>query len=345
MSEQRFQATLDPYLPWDPLPGESRRIRILMAIFVGFAVVWTLVQPHIKIPVETRAQQEAVPERLATLVLEEKQKPPPPPPKPVEELQKPDETKPKEAEKPKEVPQVEPVEPKAVQMDAKTAAARARAKQEIDNAGIQDQLSDLRDMSFDSEPKPAGAAAGPGAGLITDTQAAGTSRNLIGSRAGTGSGGSAALGYNGSQSSGFGGGAAGGKGSKGGALGLGNGKVATVQSKIASDLAVAGPTMGKDGKSQRSQESVAKGFDVIGGRLNAAYQKALRDNPNLVGGVTLKLTITADGGVTSCTIAASELNEPTVEGKICTIVKSFNFGSEGNDTWTGKYLINFHPGD
>jgi len=341
MSQLRFEATIDPYLPWDPLPGESRRLRILMGFFVGIAVVWMIAQPHIKIPKESRAQAEAVPERLATLVLEEKPKPPPPKPV-VEELKKPDETKAKVEEKPKEVPQVEPVEPKAVPMDAKTAAARERAKQEIQNAGIQDQLADLRDMNFDTAPKPDAA---PGGGLITNTQAAGTSRNLIGSRAGSSSGGLASAGYAGNFSSGYGGGVAGGKGSKGGYGLSGSDKLSKVNSKIASDLAVAGAgQLGKDGKAQRSEESVAKGFDSIGGRLNSAYQKALRDNPTLQGSVTLKLSIDASGSVTSCSIAATELNDPDVEGKICTIVKGFNFGAEGADAWTGKHMLNFLPG-
>lgn len=342
MSELRFEAVVDSQLPWDPLPGESRRIRILTAFFVGLALVWMIVQPHVKIPKESRAQAEALPERLATLVIEEKPKPPPPPPK--EELQqkKPDETK---TEKPKEEtpPPVEEVEPKPVQMDAKTAAARARAKQEIENAGIQDQLADLRDMSFDTEPKPAGQA--PGAGLITDSQAAGTSRNLLTSNAGTSSGGLAAAGY-GSKvgSSGFGGGVAGGRGSKGFGL-SGSDKLAKVDSNIAKQVqAASAGTVGKDGKAQRSEENVQKGFDAVGGRLNSAYQKALRDNPTLQGAVTVKLTIEADGTVSSCSIAATELNDPGVEGKICTIVKGFNFGSDGAEAWTGKHQINFLPG-
>lgn len=351
-SNIRYQAIVDPYLPWDPLPGENRRITILTIFFVGFAVVWMFVQPFVKIPEKPREQEEALPATLAKVVLEEKQKPPPPKEELQDKIKKPDEVKPKAEEQkatPKEeLPPVEEHEAKAVTPDAKTQAARARAKQEIENSGIQDQLASLRDMNFDTEPKP---AAGPGAGgpgngsLIKDTQAVGTSRNLLTSRAGSGSGGLAAGGYGGNVSSGFGGGKAGGKGGGGFGLAGGGDKLAKVESDIGKKVEAAKEAKAAGGgKSGRTEENIQQGFDSIGSRVDLAYQKALRDNPTLQGTVTVALAITPDGSVTSCSISATELNSPELEAKICVIVKGHNFGAEGDGVWNGKHQFNFLPG-
>lgn len=336
-------AYVSPVLPWDPLPGESRRLRVLMAIMLLIAFLIWIIVPRVDIPKPDRAEAEAVPEHLARMVIQQKVVPPPPP-KPVEEA-KPDETKVKATEEaPKAAAPVEvEATPKAVVTDLQKSAAKARASKAIQDAGIADALAGLRDMEVGS-PAVAGAgnAAGPAGsgGLITSTEAAGTSRNLLTSRAGNGSGAMASSGYGGGGqvSSGFGGGVAGGKGSKG--MLAAGGKLQAVESGIKGAETAARP-VNKDGKSQRSAEDIRKVIDRFQSRVNAAHQRALRDNPNLQGSLNLKLTIAPDGSVTSCTVASSQLNNPELEAKVVAIVKGFNFGADNVEVYNGLHTFNF----
>jgi len=336
-----------PTLPWDPLPGESRRFRVLMIIFLLLALLIWIVVPRIEIPKVDRAQAEAVPENLAKVVMKRKEVPPPPPPEPV---QKKEEVKPEEAVK-KEEAAPKPADdatPKPVVTDLQKSAAKARASQAIQEAGF-DDLADLRDLDVGAVGTPTGmpGQAGNGTGgLITSTQEAGTSRNLITSRAGTGSG-SGVGNYSGPVSSGYGGGKAGGKGTAG-ALGAiaaagGGSKLQAVQSNINTSAVAAGNVkVGKDGRARRTQENITKGFDRYGARLNNLYQRALRDDPNMQGTVTVRLTIAPDGSVTDASVANSQLGNPDLEAKIVALVKGFNFGAENVETWSGNHTLNFY---
>jgi protein TonB len=337
-------------LPWDPLPGESKRLRTLVGIMLALAFLIWLIVPYVPKPPVDKAKEQAVAEHLnkafVRLQQEVKEKPKPVPKvetKTDEKKDKPTEAeKPKEAAKPESTP--EPVASKPV-ANAKIEAAREKARQAIQDQGFGD-LDDMKN-AFNA-PSGAGlgnvgAGAGSG-GLIKGTQAAGTSRNMITSAAGQGSGVGA---YTGAVSSGFGGGKAGGQGSAG-VLGAGGGgaggKLQTVQSGIGAAVAANARPVGKDGKARRTQEEIRKVFDQYGAKLNNAYQKALRDDPSMQGTVAFKLTIAPDGSVASCDITSSDLNNPELENKLKIIVKGFNFGADNVDAWTGPYRLNFAPG-
>lgn len=341
---------ITPLLPWDPLPEEGNRFRLLVIILLLLVPLLWFIVPLVPAPPVDKKKEQEVAEHLnkafVKLQQEVKEKP-----KPVAKVEpKPDETKdkPTEAEKPKEAAKTEstpePVAAKPV-ANAKIEAARAKAKQAIQDQGFND-LADLAG-AFNA-PQGAGlgnvgAGAGSG-GLIKGTQAAGTSRSMITSAAGQGSGAGV---YTGAVSSGFGGGKAGGQGSAG-VLGAGGGgaggKLQTVQSGIGAAVAANTRPVGKDGKARRTQEEIRKVFDQYGAKLNNAYQKALRDDPSMQGTVAFKLTIAPDGSVTSCDITSSDLNNPELENKLKIIVKGFNFGADNVDAWTGPYRLNFAPG-
>ena len=109
-------------LPWEIDPEGDGRLRRLVIGALLLLLLFSVVLPFIHLPKQTEAP-EAVPERLARLMAEEKPKPPPvvEPPKPKPE------TKP--------VPTPKPVD--------KTAEARKKAQ----NSGLlkfQDELADLR---------------------------------------------------------------------------------------------------------------------------------------------------------------------------------------------------------
>lgn len=315
--------TLEGMLPWDNLPSDDRRRKAITILMLILALLLSIIILFVKVPKEDRAAAEAMPERIARVVERKIELPPPPPPKPKEEPKK-EEEAPKLEEKTDK-----PVVAKPVEVEQ----ARAKASKALQDAGL-DQLASLRD-EFDL-PTPSGA-------LITNTEAAGTSRAMLTSRAGSGSGALASAGYgagSGQVSSGFGGGVAGGKGSKG--MLAGGGKMQTVESGIKGAEGVR--PVNKDGKSRRTAEDIRKVFDQYGARLNNAHQRALRDDPNIQGSLTLKLTIAPDGSVTSCTVASSQLNNPELEAKIVAIVKGFNFGADNVEVFNGQHTLNFFSG-
>lgn len=343
-----------PTLPWDPQPGESKRFRALMAVFLLFALITWIVVPNIKVPKVDRAKAEAVPEHLAKAVLQRKEVPPPPPvdkPAQKEEVKPDDKAVKKEAAPVEAQPQPEAA-PKPVVTDLARSAARARASQAIQDAGIADALADLRDMDVGGTGAPTGmpGQAGNGTGgLITSTQEAGTSRNLITGRAGTGSGSSVGS-YAGSMSSGYGGGKAGGKGTAGliGAGGAGGAGGAASLQKVESGLGAAAQQqaaarVGKDGKSRRTTEDIRKVFDRNKSRLDNLYQRALRDDPTMQGTVVMKITVEPDGVVSAAAISSSELNNPELEAKMVAMVRGFNFGAMNVEAWSGPLSLNFLP--
>jgi TonB family protein len=109
-------------LPWEIDPEDQRRLRRLVTGALLLLLLFGVVLPFIHLPKATEAP-EAVPERLARLMVEEKPKPPP------------------VVEQPKPKPETKPVPvPKPVD---KTAEARKKAQ----NSGLlkfQDELADLR---------------------------------------------------------------------------------------------------------------------------------------------------------------------------------------------------------
>jgi TonB family protein len=334
-----------PTLPWDPLPGESRRFRALMIIFLLLALLIWIIVPRIELPKVDRAKAEAVPENLAKVVMKRKEVPPPPPPPTV---QKKEEIKPEETVAKKEEAAPKPADeaaPKPVVTDLQRSAAKARASQAIQDAGF-DDLASLRDLDVSAATAPRGMPGQVGSGtggLITSTEEAGTSRNLITSRAGTGSGSGA---YAGGVSSGFGGGKAGGKGTAGllGAAGASGGsQLQKVESNIGAGGAVASDSkLGKDGKSRRTDENINKGIDRYAARLNVLYQRALRDDPTMQGTVTVKMTVAPDGSVSDASIVSSQLNNPELEAKVLALVKGFNFGAANVESWTGTRALQFY---
>lgn len=334
---------IDPLLPWDPLPGESSRLRrLLVLMLLLFLIAW-VVLPRVQVPVPDRATAEAVPERLAKVVLEKKEeiKPPPPPKKEEIKEEKPSETpedKPKDAEsKPK--PSEQQVTVAREQADKAMGQAKAALS---DLASLRDEFSATTDIAG------GGGNNGINGGTLSTAggQSVGTSRSLLTSRAGKGSGGLGGYYSAGSfASSGSGGGVGGGKGA-GSGLGIGNGSgpgLASVKSTIVAEGESVGRKASKDGKSRRTDEEIRRIFDRNSGALQSMYQRALRDNPALQGSVMLSLSIAPDGSVSKCALLSSELNDPTLETKLVARVKLFNFGADQVEAWEGKWPLNFFP--
>lgn len=323
------------FLPWDELPEQSNRARKINIIALVLAIICFVVIPFVKVPPVPRTEVK-VPERVAR-IMEKKVELPPPPPKPPEvKKEEKKEAKPEEkpkVEKPKPL-EKEPVA-KAKPTESQVKVAKEVAQKQISE--VADALADLRDMQIDALNPATG-------GLQKDNGGpAGTSRNMLTSKAGAGSGGVA---YGGAASSGFGGGVAGGSGSKGN-LNLGSKGTTNMQGKqIASagnGAGEGGKTRGDGGVGKRSQEDIRRIFDQNGGRLNNAYQRALKDDPSMEGTIRLKLVVDPSGKVTSCEVASSDLNNSELEEKIVALVRGFNFGADDVEVWKGTYPVNFYP--
>lgn len=300
---------IDSLLPWDNLPEDRARQWSILAILVILCLILMLLIESTVVPKKDRREAEQIPERLAKLVLEKKKEEPPPPPEPEPEPE-PEEPEPEPEAEPEPEPEPEPE--KAVEK------AREKAKQELQV--FEDSLAGLRDLApvVNNQPLRQGG-----------NEATKIERNLITSRAGSGSGGIAVS----SVSSGGGGGGT-----------LEAGQVAQVESSIAA-AAEDATTVRKsaDGKSRRTEEQIRRVFDRYAGRINSVYQRALRKNPALQGTVVLSLVIDPSGKVTDVKVKSTELNDPDLERKVQVIVSTMDFGALPVEVWKGDYPINFFP--
>jgi len=312
-------------LPWDPAPEERERLKRIVRICLGILVVLSVVMPLLPPPERPLDVPPAVPPRLAKLVLERAVPPPPPPPPVVEQL-------------PEKPPEVVPEKPKPVQEKPvpapdidRTQAARKKAAQ----AGLLpfvDQLSDLRDQ-FEVTPdklKPPGNTAGTAEGPPR------AERSLVTSKAGTLSGGinTAAV----SRGFGYGTGNLDGHGTTQMEVPFG-GSGAGAADGVADGVSRAGS--GK--KPSRTQEEIELVFDRNKAAIYALYNRALRDNPALMGKVVVQLTIAPTGEVTDCRVVSSELGDAELERKLVARIRMFRFEDKEVEAITTTKPIEFFP--
>ena len=84
-------------LPWTISAADERRFRNILWVVLALSIAAGAIVPWIDVPELAREEAEALPPRLAKLIIEKKQEPPPP----VEEIKKEEEPKPEE-KKPEE---------------------------------------------------------------------------------------------------------------------------------------------------------------------------------------------------------------------------------------------------
>ncbi|HTY49634.1 MAG TPA: AgmX/PglI C-terminal domain-containing protein [Steroidobacteraceae bacterium] len=304
-----MSGTLVPFyrsydLPWEGDEQASRRFRRILRAGLILLLLLAVIIPLL--PVPRQQEQEAVPERLARVMIEQRKQPPPPPPKAQE--------KPKPAARPVPVPQP-PVN--------RTEQARRKAEK----SGLlqfQDQLADLRRSVDLDEGRTRNLTGVVGA----DTHA---ERSLIASRVGAASGGVVTA----DTSRGFGSGAG----------SLSGHQAAAVTSAIArSGLASqAGVHPGGSGRASRSIEEMELVIDRNKGAIYNLYARALRDNPALQGKLVLQITIAPSGEVTEVKVLSSELHDPELEQKVVTRVKMLRFDAEDVAPLTATHTFDFFP--
>jgi protein TonB len=293
----------DYTLAWEIDPEERRRFWRLMGGGLLLVLLLGVVLPLIHLANEAPSSADAVPERLARLMVEEKPKPPPPP-----------------VEQPKPKPETKPVQvPKPVD---RAAEARKKAQQ----SGLLKLKDELADLRQNVDLTPLGQTKNLQGAVGQDSHA---ERSLIASKAGSGSAGITTA----NASRGFGSGAG----------SLTGHDTTAVNSRIAAASGAGNVARGGSGKPSRSEEEIALVFDSNKGAIYALYGRALRDQPDLQGKLVLEFTISPAGEVTECRVVSSELKNPDLEKKIVARVKLFRFAAKDVATMTSTKPIEFVP--
>jgi TonB family protein len=303
-------SALGPYfrnyeLPWEADPEERERFRKILRVALIVLAIFTILFPLLPSP-QRQTQEEAVPPRLARIMIEQQPKPPPPPP-----------VIPKVEEKPKPVPKPIPV-PQNLTEQARKKAQKSGLLQ------FQDELADLREqMNVDvGQTKNLTGAVG------ADSHA---ERSLITSKVGVGSGGITSA----NTSRGFGAGA--------GSL-TGHDTTAVSSTIAHSGLNDRAPIRtGNSNRAARSREEIELVFDRNKGAIYALYSRALREHPELQGKMVLEFTIAPSGDVTMCRVVSSDLNDKELEDKIIARVRLFRFEAKDVESITTTKPIDFFP--
>lgn len=290
---------------------EDRRSRKGLAIALCVWLVIAIVLPFISIPEKLAPQPEKLPERVVTVIPEQKklEKAPPPPPeltRPERKVErKPTPTRTAKAE-PKQVPTPQPA--------AKPQGILA----------FKDALTAVDDM-------PAVAQLGKAARLSNDTGETRPERAMLtGSAPGKSSGINLAA-----QSRGF--------GSNSGERGAIKGTALTRASSGINAIAAKDPATGAARRGGRSDEEIQVVFDRYKSALYRLYQRELRNDATLQGKVVLRLTIEPDGSVSMAQVKSSEMEAPALVADIVARVRGFNFGAKDVPAVTIVYPMNFLP--
>ena len=312
-------------LPWVTPQEERERFRRIVGACLAVVLVLSLIVPLLPAPQPDLNVPPPIPPRLAKLLLERET----PLPAPPVELLEPEPTKPEAAAE-------EPLKATPTPDLDRTQQARKKAAQ----AGLLpfvDELADLRDK-FEVTPDKLETAANS-TGTVDGPPRA--ERSLVTSKAGAASGGintaavSKGFGYGAGNLDGHGttrmqvpfGGSGSGSAMRGGGSGTGDG--------------VSRSGSGK--RPSRSQEEIELVFDRNKSAIYALYNRALRDNPALMGKVVLQLTIAPTGEITDCRIVSSELGDAELERKLVARIRMFRFEDKDVEAITTTKPIEFFP--
>ena len=294
-------------MPWTRGGEEDERFRKALAASLLFSVLLGLLLPLIDLPLPEPWEVIEVPDRLVSLIREERPLPPPPPTRAETKPEKPEPTE--EARTPEPVPQEKPKQsPKSQgilafreqfsELAANTPAARLGAKARITSSGDARNARPQRSMVATQAPGSSGGI-----------NLAALSRDLGG----------------------------------GGGEGIGGVQVARATSSIGGLGGSDRPLSGGPGAS-RTDEEIQIVFDRHKAALYRLYNRELRRDPTLQGQMVLRLTIEPDGAVSLCELRSTDMKAPQLSAQVVARVKTFDFGvKEGVPAVTIIYPIDFLP--
>jgi TonB family protein len=317
-------------LPWSTGAEQEQKFRRLVLQCLGALLLLSIVFSVLPVAERDPLATQEIPQRFARLVLERE---PPPPPPPVIEQPEPEpivEPEPEPIIEPEPVveqtvmePDPEPViEPEPAPQPDVTEQARERAAV----AGLLPFAQDLAALRTNDTLERLGQSDTLG---TVEGDAPVVERSLITSRAGSRSAGIRTSDL--SRSTG------------------GEGLAGRTTTQIESPIEGIGPAGGDVSRSgtssrpSRSREEIEIVFDRNKGAIFALYNRALRENPALVGKVVLRLTIEPDGRVTFCEIVSSELGDADLEQRLVQRVLLFQFEAKDVEPITTTKPIDFFP--
>lgn len=299
-------------LPWSRVAHESRRYWVIVFLLFAFMLPIAFVIPTIELPEKDRAQLEALPPQLAKVIIEKKKV-----------VQKPKEEKvpPKKEEVEKKKEEVK----KEVKPEPKPKIKKTPAKKDIEKAkevakssgllALQDDLADMR-ATLDTE------ALTSTPNMVAKTIAA-KANAVDSSRALSGSGGVDTSDM----------------ATPAETVSLAKRDDTVLEETEAEKLTAQAKKTSKS--KERSSGNIRRVFDKNKSSLFTLYHRELRKDPSLEGKVVLKLTIESNGSVSACEIVSSDLESPSLEKKIVSRVRLFNFGAMAVAAITITYPIDF----
>lgn len=296
-------------MPWSESARDERRYKKIFVRTMVAMLLLSIILPFVPVPEIERAPVVDVPDRVAQLVPE---KPPPPPPPP-----------PKIGKKKGPEPMKKKQVPRKKAPEAKTDIAKL-AREKAKRSGFLAYQESLADLMDNSAEQKLGRQARITSGGEKARQ---TERSLLTTSASRGSGGlnTASLSRDVAGT---------------GLSGRGTSRVTTT---IGSDFGDAQRPLAESIRGSRTDEEIQLVFDRNKSALYSIYQRALRQNPTLKGKIVLKITIAPSGKVLNATVLSSDLGDKSLEFKIATRVKLFNFGAKDVAEITISYPIDFLP--
>ncbi len=308
-------------MPWSRGYEEDRRSRRSVSTSLAASLAIAFILSMIAIPYSDRSEEAQLPERVASLVRQERLPPPPPP---VQEPDFPDEEIP-EPEVEEEAAQ-DPV-PEAAEQPALADAAEPDTREQVRSRGIlafSESFANRADMTTtaqigsDARVSDAGVdSVGRPERMMVSTSAPGTSGgiNLADISRNVGGGGE----------------------------GLDGVAVTRVASNIGAGDGPARPLAGGV-PAGRTDEEIQIVFDRYKAALYRMYNRELRRDPTLRGQLVLQLTIEPDGTVSMCQLFSSDMDSPALADQVVQRVSTFDFGAkEDIVAITIIYPIDFLP--
>lgn len=332
-------------MPWNIEVESEKRFRKALLIALSWGLLFGAIIPMIALPIIDRSVEVIeIPERLATLVKQERLIPEPVQPR----LQEEQEERKAEPEPPKKETSEKTAKtdtaPKKVETTQKAGGGGGpkSARKKAETTGVLAFKSTFSDL-MDEVPV---ARLGTDAHLNTDSkQIPGHSRaqrNLVAMQAKSGtSGGISNLGVSRNLGNGGSGGGGSGYGSAGQIGGVG---FSRVESAVAGIGGEAGRPMAGGLGPGRTDEEIQIVFDRYKATLYRIYNKELRKDPTLRGKLLLRIAIEPEGEVSLCEVESTDLASDYLVAQIVERVKRFNFGpKEDVPVTTILYPIDFLP--
>ena len=300
-------------LSWTPERSSDKKFNLLALSVLVVLLLASGLMSLVDVPKPDRTIRAAVPERVAQFIMQKEK------PKPKVEQPKP---------KPKPVPKIKKIQKEKPEVKKPLTKKEVTARKKAESSGLlalNNELADLMDttaidaMVGGKISKSSSAAKKQVSSLNTQQLTAG---------AGEGSGGISSDKYTRSISS----------------TRLTNREKLQIRQTLVSSSGVdKSKTARSAGSDIRAEEDITIVFDQNKSKLYSIYNRERRKNPGLKGKIVLEITIAPSGKVTSVKIISSELNSSSLEQRLLSRIKMFNFGVKKVETIKVTYPIEFLP--